>query len=210
MGLILALVMHVALLGDRDQFAQDLDIGFAMRLAADQDLDDLLEIEEPEGKCHVLRRDDLRPFVERLLIFAMDVEQHDMGLRVLLEDAPEDQRHRAGFAGTGGAQHGEMLAEQFVDLHHRRDGGILLDMADADGGVGIAGIGLRQFVLAGAEHHIAERGIGRDAAPERFRQAVLVHRQFADELDLDDPELLVVLRMRRHRRTQRRDERQRC
>ena len=147
--------------------------------------------------------------LERLRIFAVDIEQQDMGLRVLLENAPQDQRHRAGFAGAGGAEHGEMLAEQLVDLDHRRDRGVLLDMADADGGVGVAGIGLGELVLAGPEHDIAERGIGRDAAPEAFGRPVLVLRQFADELDLDDPQLLVVLRMRRHGRAQRRDQRER-
>ena len=52
---VLALIVHVALLGERDQLAQDLDIGLAVGLGADQDLDDLLEIEQPEGQRHVVR-----------------------------------------------------------------------------------------------------------------------------------------------------------
>ena len=50
--------------------------------------------------------------------------------------------------------------------------GVLLDAADADRGVLVAGIGHRQLVLAGAKDEVAERRIGRDAAPEARRPAV--------------------------------------
>ena len=75
----------------------------------------------------------------------MDIEQQDMGLGVFFQDAAENQGHGAGFAGAGGAQHGEMLAQHFIDLDHGGDRGVLLDVADANGGIGIAGIGFREF-----------------------------------------------------------------
>ena len=163
---VAALVVHVAHLGLRDQFAQDFGIGLAAGLLADEDFDDLLEVQQPERQVHVVRRDDLGIFLERVGVFAVHVEQQDMGLRILFQDAAQDQRHGAGLAGAGGAQHGEMLAQHFVDLDHRRNGFVLLDVADADRRVGIAGIGLFELALVGAEDDVAERGIARNAAPE--------------------------------------------
>ena len=81
-ALVLAQIGHVALLGERDELAQHFDVGFAIWLVADQDLDDLLEIEEPEGQIHIVGTDDFRPFPEGLRILAVDIEEEDMGLRV--------------------------------------------------------------------------------------------------------------------------------
>src|SRR5438105_2638611 len=122
--------------------------------------------QKAERQVHVVGRDDLRPFLERLGIFAVNVEQENMRLRVHFENAAENERHRTGLAGSRGAEDGEVLAEQLIDLHHRRDRGILLNVADADGALGVAGIGLGKLFVAGAEHHVAERGIARNAAVE--------------------------------------------
>ena len=102
-----------------------------------------------------------------------------------------------------------MLTQQLVDLDHGRDRAVLLDRTDADRALGIAGIGHGELVLAGPRHDIAERRIAGNAAPEELRGAGLVLRQLADELDLDDPKLLVAVAVRRHRGAQRRNQRER-
>jgi hypothetical protein len=213
-GLVAALVGRVAQLGHRDEFAQDLDVGVAVGLAADEDLHDLLEVQKPERQIEVVRGDDLGALAEAGGVFAVDVEQQDVGLRVADEDALQDQRHDARLAGAGGAQHGEVLAQQLVQLGHRRDRGVLVDMAYANGLGEVAGIGPGKLTLAGAPDHVAERRIGGDAAAEaavlvRFGRLVDVPRQLADELHLGDPELLVRSLVGRRRGAQRRDQRQR-
>ena len=71
----------VARLGDGDQLLQDFDLGLAGRIA-DQDLDDLLEVQEPERQLHVARADDLRPLAEGGGVFVVRVEQHDVRGRI--------------------------------------------------------------------------------------------------------------------------------
>ena len=72
-----------------------------------------------------------RPFAEGGRVLVVRIEQHDVRGRILLQDGAQDERRRAGLAGAGGAEDGEVLAEQIVDADHRRDRWILPDAADA-------------------------------------------------------------------------------
>ena len=99
-------------------------------------------------------------------IFAVHVEQQDMGLRILsrmrrrmratVQDLPVPVEPRIG----------EMLAQHLVDLDHGGNGGLLRDVPHADGGFRIAGIGLAQLLGGGAVEDVAQRGIAGDAAAE--------------------------------------------
>ena len=199
-GALAALVVHVSQLGDGNEFAQHLDIGLAVRLLADENLDDLLEVQQPERQVHVGRADDFRKVLEGMGIFAVDIEKQDMPLGVPLQDAAKQQCHGARFAGSGGAEDCEMLAQHLIDLDHGRYGFVLGDVAHADRGVAVIGIGLLELVLRGAEHGIAERWITRNAATELLGFAALVLRQFTEELDLDDAQFRLIRRLPRHRR----------
>ena len=121
----------IARLGDGNELLQDLDLGLA-RGIGDQHLDDLLEVEEPERKLHVARADDLGPFAERGGVLVVRIEQHDVGRRIAFEDRAQDEGRRARLARTGGAENGEVLAEQLIDPDHRRNGAVLADAADTD------------------------------------------------------------------------------
>ncbi|NJM30601.1 MAG: hypothetical protein HC855_11280 [Rhizobiales bacterium] len=70
----------------------------------------------------------------------------------------------------------EMLAQHLVDFDHCRDGWVLLDVAHADRGFGIAGVSLAKLFTACPVNQIAERGIAGDAAPESLRFAVGIFR----------------------------------
>ena len=83
-----------------------------------------------------------------------------------------------------------MLAQHFIDLDHGGNGRVLLDVADPDGGFGIAGIGFRQLAAAGAINRIAEGRVGGNAAAEGLRPAVLVLWKLTDEFDFDDAQFL--------------------
>ena len=60
------------------------------------------------------------------------------------------------FAGAGGAEDGEMLAQHVIDLDHGRNAFVLGDVAHADRGVAVVGIGFLKLVLRGAKHGISE------------------------------------------------------
>ncbi len=89
----------------------------------------------------------------------MGVEQDDVRLRVLVEDRAQDQRGGAGLAGAGGAENGEVLAEQVVGLDHRRDGRVLSQRTDPDGVVADRGKRGDQFCLGRHPDAVAERRI---------------------------------------------------
>ena len=66
-------------------------VGLAARMHADQDFADFVEVQQPERQVHAVGLDQLGIFAERSGIFAVKIEQQDMGLRILLQDPPEDQ-----------------------------------------------------------------------------------------------------------------------
>ncbi len=51
-------------LGGGDEFPEQFDFGAEFLAAAKKDLDDFLEIEEPEGQAQIFQIDDIRLFAE--------------------------------------------------------------------------------------------------------------------------------------------------
>ncbi len=125
--------------------------------------------------------------------------------RVLGENCAQDERGGARLAGAGGAEDGEVLAQQLVDPHHGRNGAILADAADTHAGLEIAAEGRLELGLGGHPRAVAERGIGGDTAGEDACLAALVLPQLAHEAELGDPDLYLAVAMRRHRHAERGD-----
>ena len=73
----------VAALGHRDQLLQDLDLGLALLRIADQDLDQLLERQQPVRQLHVALADHLTPFAEGSGVLVVRIEQHNVRGRIL-------------------------------------------------------------------------------------------------------------------------------
>ena len=65
-----AAVRHVAL-GDRDQLREDLDFFLHARAAAEEHVDYLFEVEQPERELEVLRRKNLRAVAEAAPVFVV-------------------------------------------------------------------------------------------------------------------------------------------
>ena len=84
-----------------------------------------------------------------------------------------------------------MLAEQLVREDVGRHRAILMQRADARGGDAGAGIDQRQIGWRGEIDRLVQRRMGRHAAPERAKLAVLLAHSFAGQLEFDDLQLLV-------------------
>jgi hypothetical protein len=122
-----------------------------------------------------------------------------MAVRVLREDAFENEGERAGFAGAGGAEHREMLAQHVVHRDAGEHGVVLVDRADGDGAAVIERIDDRGIVFGGGVNDGVERGELRDAAAEQALAGNLVVSQFAEQSDFGDFEFSPVDRLQRHR-----------
>ena len=127
-----AVVLGVVALRERDHLGQDLDFLVDAGTAAEEDVDDLFEIEQPERQLEVARIEHQRAVAEAAAIFVVAVEQEQAQVRPRIEDLLQDQRDAARLADAGGAEHGEMLAQHFVDVDVGADGGVLLQVPDVD------------------------------------------------------------------------------
>ena len=119
-------------LRDRDQLGQDLDFLVHAGPAAEEHVDDLLEIEQPERQLQVLRREHLRAVVEAVAVFVVRIDQEHAQVGPRVEDLAHQQRDAARLADAGGAEHREMLAHHVVDVDVGRDRLVLLQRADVD------------------------------------------------------------------------------
>ena len=102
-------------------------------------------------------------------------------MRPRFEDFVQQQRHAAGFADAGGAQHREMLGEHFLDIDIGDDGGILLQGADIDLVGAGRGIDRAQFRIGDQFDGIADGRIVGDAALEFG--ALRTAEDFAEQVD---------------------------
>ena len=96
-GLAPAIGRELAL-GGGNEFTQQLYLAAIVFLAAEQDFDDFLEIQEPEGQAERVEIDDIRQIAEAAGVFVMRVHENDMRLGLLGEKFSQDDRDRAGFA----------------------------------------------------------------------------------------------------------------
>src|SRR3546814_1552281 len=76
----------------------------------------LLEVHQPIGHGEVVDVEQLAMALERGRIFAVRVDHDDVPLGRHVADAVHDEGGRGRFAGAGGAEQCEVLAEQCVDI----------------------------------------------------------------------------------------------
>ena len=79
---------RVLRLGERDQLGEDLHLLLDARTAAEEDVDDLLEIEQPERQAEVLRAHDVGEVAEAGGVFVVRIDQEDAEVGLLLRGSP--------------------------------------------------------------------------------------------------------------------------
>src|SRR6202030_3989785 len=98
------------------RFRQRNDLGEKIYLfieagpAAEEHVDDLVEIEQPERQLEIARIENLRAVAEAAAVFIVDVENEKPQVGASLDDLLQQERDRARFTDAGGAEHGKMLA----------------------------------------------------------------------------------------------------
>ena len=160
------LVLRVVALGDRNELAEDDDLLLDAGTAAEEDVDRFLEIEQPERQLEIARIEHLRAVAEAAPVLVVPVEQEDAQVGARLQDLLQEQRDAARLADAGRAEHGEMLAQHFVDVDAGVDRRVLLQVPDGDR-VGAGHVVDEPQLLVGEEGgRIADRRIVGDAALE--------------------------------------------
>jgi hypothetical protein len=86
--------------------------------------------------------------------------------RAVGQNGRQEQAHGTGFSGSGGAEHSEMLAQQFVDQHERRLPRIMMERANSDIGARKWSKDCRQVGVSRSDNGRARNGILRYAPPE--------------------------------------------
>ncbi len=126
------LVLGVDALRHRNHFGEDVELVGHAGPAAEQHVDDLLEVEQPERQLQIPRVEHLGALAEAAAVLIVHVEQEDAQVRPRLQDLVEQQRYAGGFADAGGAEHREVLGKHFLDVDIGDDRTILLQRADID------------------------------------------------------------------------------
>ena len=120
-------------LGERDELLEDLHLLLHARPAAEEDVDDLLEIEQPERQHQVLRADHVGEVAEALAVLVVRIDEEDAEVRLLLQDLGEDEGNGGRLADAGGADHREMLAQQLLEIDVGGNGRVEAQAPDLDG-----------------------------------------------------------------------------
>jgi hypothetical protein len=160
------LVLGIDSLRHRDHFRENVEFFGHAGPAAEQHIDDLLEIEQPERQLQIARIENQRAFAEAAAIFVMHVEQENPQVRPCLEDFVQQQRYAGRFADAGRAEHGEMLREHLFDIDIGEDGRVLLQGADIDLVRSARGIDRSQLLAGNQFDIVADGRIIGDAALE--------------------------------------------
>src|SRR6185369_5084333 len=116
----------------RNDFGEDVKLFGHARAAAEQHVDDFLEIEQPERQFQVARVEHQRAVAEAAAILVVDVEQEYPQVRPGFENLVEQQRNAGRFADAGGAEDREVLGKHLLDVDIGDDGAVLLQGADID------------------------------------------------------------------------------
>jgi hypothetical protein len=102
------------------------------------------------------------------------IEQEQAKVGAHLQNFVQQQRDAARLADAGGAQHGKMFAEHFVDVDIRANAWVLLQVADMDRVLVGGGVDRAQFLIGDRVHLIVDCRIDGHAALEsRTRSAVV-------------------------------------
>ena len=115
----------------------------------------------------------------------MRIDQENAQVRAGVENLLQDDGDAARLADAGGAENGEVAADQIVDIDVNANIRVLLQVADM-GVVGIGGaIDQAQFALAEHRSAVADVGIFGDAAL-KTRCAARARQKFADQIKMRD------------------------
>src|SRR6185503_18545048 len=95
------LVLGVESLRHRNDFGENVEFVRNAGSAAEQDVDDFLEIEQPERQFQVPRVEHQRAVAEAAAILVMDIEQEYPQVRPRLENLVEQQRNAGRFTHAG-------------------------------------------------------------------------------------------------------------
>src|SRR5262245_22239465 len=175
----------VFVLGERDQLRQQPDLILDVGMAAEDHLDDLVEIEQPERQPQVSGAYDMGAVLETGAVLVVRVDQQDAQVRARLHDLAQDQRDRARLAGPGAAENREVLAHHVVDVDIGADRVVLLQVSDVDR-VGPGGVeNDPQFIVSDRDDDAADPRIDHHAALE-VSAAGLVVDQLAEQIHLAD------------------------
>ena len=178
-------VLQVSRFGQRNDFGQDLDFLADAGAAAEEGVDGLLEIEQPERQPQVSRGKHLRLVAETVAIFVVRIDQEDAQVRARIEDLLQNDGDAARLADAGSADDSEMPAHQLVDVDVNADLGILLQVADMRMiGIGRA-VDQPQFALGEQQRAVADIWIFHDAALEA-RRAAVAGTNLADQIEARD------------------------
>ena len=135
--------------------------------AAVENVDEFLEIEQPERQLEVAGVDDIGARAEAAAEFVVAVEQEDAQVRARVENFVEDDGDAARLADAGRAEHREMLGQHVVDRARAPEScssSCSVPMSIAV--VVAARVDQPQFVAADDADRVADRRIDRDAARE--------------------------------------------
>ena len=161
-----ALVLGVDALGERDHLGEDLDLLLDPRTIAEDHVDDLVEVEQPERQLDVARIEHQGAVAEAAAVLVVAVEQEEAQVRPRIEDLLQDHDDAARLADAGGAEHGEVLAQHVVDVDIGADAGILQQRSDVDRVRSGQIVDEAQLAVGNQRRRIADRRIGGDAALE--------------------------------------------
>ena len=132
-GLRCLRLVHVLYLGCNDHVAQDFLFHFHAILATENHLGDFLQGKQPERQYEVVGIEHVAVAWKGRAEFVVRVEQQYADVGPGLDDLAQHQGNRGGFTHAGGAHHGEMPAEQFLEIDLGFDRRILGNVADANG-----------------------------------------------------------------------------
>lgn len=172
-------------LGDRDQLGEDLGLLFDAGAPAEENVDDLLEIKQPEGQPQVPRADDMRLLAETVGVFVVRIDEEDAEVGLLLQDLLQDQGDAGRFADAGRAEDGEVLTQELVEIDIGRNLGVERQPADLDRLALGDAVDDAEVIAAEQRELVADgRVVGHAALEIRSGGAVLL--DLAEEVDVSD------------------------
>ena len=116
----------------RNELGEQRDLVLDVRSPAEDDLDDLVEIEQPVRQPQIAGPHHVRAILEAGGVFVVRVDQQHAQIRPRVHDLAQDQRDPTRLAGAGRAEDREMLLHHVVDIDVGADRGVLLEVADID------------------------------------------------------------------------------
>src|SRR4029078_10135284 len=108
------LVLGIDALRHRNDFGENIKFLGNAGTAAEQHVDDLFEVEQPERQFQVARVEHQRAVAEAAAILVLDVEQEYPQVGPSPENFVQQQRDAGRFTDAGGAKDREMLGKHLL------------------------------------------------------------------------------------------------